>query len=186
MRILKEYGLIKIQGEKTNLIEVSAMDAEPIIRLRNNPEINKYLSSSAPISLTEQQAWIKNNAEKKDNIYFKITDKDGQFKGTVSIYNINGDEGEFGRFICINSVNAIEAEYMILKYAFEERKLKRLYSKSIEENKKVWNMNLRFGFKNIGIECHNKLAKNQIVQSIKLDEYKKTDYQSLLSLISKF
>jgi UDP-4-amino-4,6-dideoxy-N-acetyl-beta-L-altrosamine N-acetyltransferase len=179
-------ALIKIKGKKTNLIEVSELDAELIIALRNNPDINKYLSSSKPISLTEQQAWIRNNAEKKDNIYFKITDSSEQFKGTVSLYNIKGNEGEFGRFICINSLNAIEAEYMTLKYAFEERKMKKLYSKSIEENKKAWNMHFRFGFKNVSTEYHEQLRKNQIVQAITIDDYKQTDYQPLLSLIDKF
>ncbi|MCS7210752.1 MAG: GNAT family N-acetyltransferase, partial [Chloroherpetonaceae bacterium] len=100
-----------IEGLKTNLVEVTEMDAEDIARLRSNPEINRFLSSQKPISVEEQVEWIRQNRKRGDNFYFKITDKQGAFKGTISLYNIKNHEAEFGRFIATNPINAVEAEF---------------------------------------------------------------------------
>ncbi len=174
-----------IEGLKTNLVEISESDASDIILLRNNPEFNRFLSSHTPISLDAQIEWIKKNRERKDNFYFKITDKQHVFKGTISLYGIENNSAEFGRFISMSSVASVEAEYLILKFAFDELNLNRVYCKTIEENQKVIQMHTRFGFKTIGIEKKESLNKPLIVQEMTREEFQQHDFRPILSLIEK-
>lgn len=174
-----------IEGLKTNLIEVTEGDAADIIALRNNPEFNRFLSSQKPISVEEQIEWIRKNKERNDNFYFKITDKQGRFKGTVSLYRIANGEAEFGRFIATNPIAAAEAEYLILKFGFEELNLEKIYCNTIEENRKVIQMHSRFGFRTVGKKKNDALNCLLIVQEMTRDEFSKINHKSILLLLER-
>jgi RimJ/RimL family protein N-acetyltransferase len=178
--------MIEIQGIKTNLIEVTEMDADEIIALRAQPQINRYLSSSKPITLQQQVEWIIENQKKGNSLYFKITDKHNHFKGTISLYHINKVSAEFGRFISISSLHALEAQYLLLKYAFDEKKIDCVHCKTIEENRKVWNMHSRYGFQTISVEEHQEPGKKLVVQELLAKDFHTFDYNPIFSLIEKF
>ncbi|MCX6248472.1 MAG: GNAT family N-acetyltransferase [Bacteroidetes bacterium] len=176
----------EIRGKHTALIKVQESDAADIINLRNRPEINRFLSSQKEIALDEQIAWIRQNTTKNDGIYFKIVNNNNELKGTVSLYDVDNYKAEFGRYICTNSLNAIEAEYLILKYAFEVVKLGRISCHVVEENTKVCAMHLRFGFTTLGTEFSKTLGRNFVVQEMDRNSFLKTDFTTILSLINKF
>ena len=68
-----------------------------------------------------------------------------------SLYTISGTAaGEFGRYIATNPVNAIEAEYLLLKICFEQLGLNAVYCQTNFENKAVWGQHLKLGFKEKG------------------------------------
>ena len=140
-----------ISGKITKLTPIEIYDTEDIIALRNNSEISRYLSNKKPISLEDQRAWLVTQSKLDNDIYFKITDFQNAFKGTISIYNINNRQGEFGRFICINSLMSIEAELLLLSFAFEKLKLQKVYCKTVKKMK-------RFGINTLSLGS-KKLAK---------------------------
>jgi RimJ/RimL family protein N-acetyltransferase len=174
-----------VAGIKINLVEITENDASEIITLRNNPDLNQFLSSQSLISLESQIEWIKHNKERTDNVYFKIVDKDNVFKGTISLYRIENDRAEFGRFISINSIAAVEGEYLILKFAFESMKLNKVYCKTIKESQKVIQMHTKLGFKTVGLENNEELNKLLVIQEISRSDFESYDFRPILSLIEK-
>lgn len=181
----KSHRLKKIEGLKVNLIEVSEYDAADIASFRSKPEINRFLSSQNPISEEEQAEWIRKNRQKNDNFYFKITNKSGDFKGTASLYNIKDGSAEFGRFISENPILAVEAEYLILKFAFENLHLKKVYCRTVEENVKVIQLHSRFGFKTTKIEDNQDIMRQLVVQEITEHDFLACNFKPILSLIEK-
>ncbi len=179
--------LIK-EGLHTAIIEVTLEDAESIIALRNNPEINKFLSSSKAISVSEQKEWIASNQKQGNNAYFKIIDThNGNFCGTISIYNIINNSGEFGRYICTQNLQAIESELLLIRLCFEELGLKKIFCKTVIENSRVWMQHYKFGFEDRNEEKggkHNELTFK--VQELKIEKYKSFDYTPIERLLNKF
>ena len=141
-----------INGKIARLKSVQVSDALFISKIRNNPAINSYLSSQKEISLTAQSDWIIKNLE-VNNYYFIISNKKTNEKvGTISIYNIDEIKGkaEFGRYICLNPIMAIEAVLMLIRFGFQELELNEIYCRTDMRNLKVWNQHYNFGFKDAG------------------------------------
>lgn len=176
-----------IEGLLTKLIEVAEIDAPAICRLRNNPANNKFLSSSDIITIEEQVAWIRSNKSQNDGVYFKIIEKKtNEIIGTISLYNVSKSECEFGRYICEKTIQAIEAEYLILKFGFEIMNLKRIFCRTAEKNHLVWRQHIKFGFRNIGTELLIEKDMLLMVQEIKKNDFDNFNYSPILTLLQKF
>ena len=178
---------ITIDGIHTVLHTIDCEDAQNIIQLRNQPQINKHLSSSREISLIEQKQWLFDNAQKKDGIYLKIiSKKDNCFCGTISIYNVDIERNaEFGRYICTRSLQAIEAELLIVRFAFDVMKLNNLYCRTAALNTKVWRQHYEYGFVDNGEELFEE--KNIILkrQNLTQSYYSNFDYSNFDNLLNK-
>ncbi|MEO5563748.1 MAG: GNAT family N-acetyltransferase [Chitinophagaceae bacterium] len=182
--------MASITGIKTSLTGITESDAEDMIKLRNNPAYNKYLFQST-LTADEQRNWISKNKDRKDAYNFKIENLDGEFKGTISIYNIDNKAGEFGRYIATNPVNAIEAEYLLLKICFEELDIERIYCQTNIANRSVWSQHLKLGFrtveeKEVIVGSGGGIPVTAVVQEITKEEYKKFDYDKIIRLIKHF
>jgi RimJ/RimL family protein N-acetyltransferase len=179
---------ISIEGQVTLLQSMTLTDAEDIIALRNQPHINRYLSSSDVISVEEQINWMKNNEAKQDSLYLKIIDKsNNNFCGTASIYQINNKDrsAEFGRYICIKSLQAIESELLLIQFVFEVMRLKSIYCRTAELNTKVWEQHYGFGFTDNGTEL---LTEKQLYlkkQILTIESYRNFDYSKIENLINR-
>ncbi len=179
-----------IRGIKTILSEITEADAEDILMLRNDPANNKFLFQK-PISSEEQVSWIKKNKEDLRARNFKVTNLKNEFKGTISIYNIVANRGEFGRYIVTNPVNAIESEYLLLKYCFEDLGLDAVYCQTNLENKAVWGQHKKLGFrevekKEVIVGSYAAVTVIAIVQEISAEEFRNFDYSSIIKLIKFF
>ena len=179
-----------IQGIKTKLEEITGSDAADIVHLRNDPANNKYLYQEE-IKLEEQIAWINKNRNRTDVVNFKVVNLDNEFKGTVSIYNIRDNRGEFGRYIITNPINAIEAEYLLLKFCFENLGLHTVYCQTNTENKSVWKQHVKMGFRNTGtkevtVGSYDNILVRAVIHEITADEFKSFDYSNIIKLIKFF
>jgi RimJ/RimL family protein N-acetyltransferase len=165
-------------------------DSEFIASLRSMPATNKFLSNEGKISIEQQNKWLTNFLQTNNAYYFIIKDiKTKNKTGTISLYNINEDErkAEFGRYICVNNVNAIESELMLLKFAFNMLNLKELYCRTAEENIKVWNQHYKYGFEDNGFEILDGKKKLKLrKQKITFDRFKSYDYHRIITIIDKF
>lgn len=182
--------MLSIKGIKTTLTEIEESDAADIIKLRNDPAYNKFLFQKK-ITLAEQIDWIKKNKSRTDGKNFKVTNNDNEFKGTISIYNIVNRRGEWGRYIVTNPVNAIEAEYLLLKICFEEMDLQAVYGQTNIENKSVWGQHFKLGFreietKEVPVGSNGDVIVMAIIQEITADEFRKFNYAKIFKLINFF
>ena len=181
--------MYKVKGICTQLKEVSLKYLNDIVCLRNDSKYNKYLFQ-AELTVENQLKWMENNKLKGDNFNFVILDKDDSFKGTISIYDIQNERGEFGRFIATNSINAVEAEYLILKFSFEKLKLKSVFCQTNIDNSSVWQMHSKLGFstlKNIEtfVGDNHKTKVEAVLQEITIEQFNEFDYQPIFNLINK-
>ena len=179
-----------VRGIKTILTELSEEDAVNVVNLRNDPAHNKFLFQT-PITVDDQVNWIKKNRDAEDAKNFKITNLDNEFKGTISIYNIRDGKGEFGRYIATNPVNAIEAEYLLLKLCFEQLGMKAVYCQTNAENKAVWSQHLKLGFKekerkDVTVGSMGDIKVQAVIQEITAEEFRNFDYGKIIKLIKFF
>jgi RimJ/RimL family protein N-acetyltransferase len=180
---------IRLIGETTILRQVKLDDSLFISQLRSDPKVYKFLSSSSPITLEQQKDWLEKYIDSKDGYYF-IIDNPLLFKsvGTISIYDVNNGkrEAEFGRYIAVNSVNAIEAEYLLLDFCFNVMHLESVYCRTADNNVKVWKQHLSFGFQNVSFEEFS--DKNIMLrrQAITRAEFLDFDYSKIFTLINRF
>jgi len=179
--------LITITGNATILQEVSLDDAQIMCDLRNDPQRNKFLSSTKPISVEEQQAWMTAKAKKRDNIDFKIIDKKaGDVVGVVAIYDVEHHIAEFGRYICTRSLQAMESEYLILKFGFDIMYLDKMYCRTVKDNKFVWNQHYKYGYKDIREEVLGPRQMLHKIQEITREEFHNYDYSFVDKLTNRF
>jgi RimJ/RimL family protein N-acetyltransferase len=182
--------MMTVRGIKTILTELSEEDAGEVVKLRNDPAHNKFLFQK-PITVDDQVGWIRKNRNTDDAKNFKITNLDNEFKGTISIYNIRNGEGEFGRYIATNPVNAIEAEYLLLKISFEQLGLNTVYCQTNFENKAVWSQHLKLGFKEKGrkdvtVGTSGDITVQAVIQEITAEEFRNFNYEKIIKLIKFF
>lgn len=179
----------KIKGVCTQLEEVSLKYINDIVCLRNDSKYNKFLFQSQ-LTVENQLKWMENNKLKEDNFNFVILDKNDSFKGTISIYDIQNERGEFGRFIATNPINAVEAEYLLLKFSFETLKLKSVFCQTNIDNSSVWQMHSKLGFvsvKNIEtfVGDNHQTKVEAVLQEISINQFREFDYQPIFNLINK-
>lgn len=134
-----------IKGKFINLRSVQEDDAEFILSLRLDPKLNKYLNK-VESNVAKQKQWILNQQSRRGDYYFLITDKDNIPIGTISLYNIENKQGEFGRWILKgNSLQSIESVLLLHEFGFNNLGLDIIYSNTVDENKKVINFHKNFG-----------------------------------------
>lgn len=145
---------MEIKGELINLKSVEISDAEFILKLRQNKELNQFISSTS-VSLEDQKKWIENYLKReldKKEFYFIVKNKENQSCGTVRIYNINNEKQEctWGSFM-LNKKRPDGASYetinLSLNYAFKALGIEKVLLDVRKENKKAIYIYEKSGFK---------------------------------------
>lgn len=175
-----------IIGIVCTLEKVEFDDAQDIINLRNQNRIRKFLSNKSYISLSDQISWQKKQAKNINDFYLKIIGQSGEFGGTISLYNIKNRKGEFGRYICVDPIMAIDSELCLLKLGFEVLGLEVIYCRTVLENEKVWKQHKKFGFKDKKVISDKELGFELLLQEITKDQYYNWNYESIKKTIHRF
>lgn len=144
----------KIEGKIINLKSAREEDAKFILKLRQDENLNKYISQTSP-SLQKQIDWIKNYLKRevdKKEFYFIVEDKKLNSCGTLRIYNIKENEVTWGSFM-LNSQRPDGASYEVvslsLEFIFEELEIKKVNLDVRKDNKKAIHIYEKSGFKKI-------------------------------------
>ena len=139
----KAEGLV---GFKYSIALLQVSDAADSLMLRVNPKYNGFLNTTDG-SLAKQKKYLEQNSYKEDDFYFKIVDNEtGEMNGLVAIYDVvANEEAEWGRWIAINPLAALESVDLISIFAFERLHLKKIYSRTFAENKAVVSFHNRYG-----------------------------------------
>ncbi len=182
----------KIEGIFVYLRSVETKDAETILKWRTDPIISKYLHNTENDKY-KQVKWIEEQRKRQNDFYFIIMSKDEIPLGTIGLYNIdtNNSSAEFGRWICLSPLAAVESAILIHEFGFNMLGLNIILTRTVKENVAVVNFHKRFGAKlkrdNLkqivdGFEiefCEYAVFKNEY------DEIKKKNYNILQSYLNK-
>lgn len=145
---------MQLTGNKIILRLVEEEDSYFILKLRQNKELNKYISST-DITVEQQKEWIKKykiREENKEEYYFIILNKEmNQPCGTVRIYNIDkiNKVATWGSFILDFTRPDGASKEVIdisLNFAFKELKLKKIELDVRKANKKAIHIYEKNGF----------------------------------------
>jgi RimJ/RimL family protein N-acetyltransferase len=159
----------KIAGTNIVLQAVEESDAQFIIDIRTEPNNCKYINKTNT-NLSNQQEWIKQQQTRANDYYF-IIKAEGKSVGTISLYNIDikKKEAEFGRWICPNnSLYAVESAMLLYDLAFYVFNLQRIYTLTVQENKKVVNFHAKIGASFVADRKHDKfiLSEQEVYKEI--------------------
>lgn len=175
-----------LRGRVARLEYLCLGDAADILSLRNDPQYNRYLSHPGQtLSLESQEAWLKKHLSQADECNFKILVNE-RFVGTISLYSITEQDAEFGRYLAKNPIASLEAEWLLLKHAFERLGLSSVYCKTLEANPKVWKQHQRFGFQEVGTENHPSLGSVLVHQVMTREDYLSEPFSEIQKLIERF
>lgn len=131
---------IVMEGFAFRLRPISDEDAEFILQLRSDPELNTFLHST-PISLDYQLNWLARYYERSGDWYFILERRcDSKPEGLISLYDHNTQQrcAEWGRWILgRRSLAAVESAWLIYRCAFEQLNLRKVYCRTVADNKSV-------------------------------------------------
>lgn len=138
------------EGKNIVLRSVEVKDAEFILPLRLDPELNEHLNAVPP-SVESQQNWIAAQQQRPNDYYFIIHDKKtNRDLGTVGLYEIDPEKRTFnwGRWIIVKDApmyTAFESTILIYSLAFNHFQLDKALSEVRLANYKVINYHLSYG-----------------------------------------
>jgi RimJ/RimL family protein N-acetyltransferase len=152
---------INIDGYTYKLRPVTLDDAEFIVSVRlEDKERNKYINTISG-DINEQIKWLNAYFERDGDYYFIVENKlTSNKEGLISIYNINEDSAEWGRWVIRKgSLAAVESVYLIYEVAFNLLNLRELYCRTIIDNVSV-------------VSFHDSLSQNKrnTVNQIELND----------------
>lgn len=131
---------ITLEGVGFRLRPIRDEDASFVLKLRNNPELNRFLHATSQ-KLDDQLAWFASYYSRPNDYYFVVERLiDGIAEGVISLYDINEaiGEGEWGRWILREgSLAAIESTWLIYRFAFEILELNQVYCRTVADNQSV-------------------------------------------------
>jgi RimJ/RimL family protein N-acetyltransferase len=139
-----------ILGKNISLRSAISSDAEFILYLRLNPDLNKFIKSINP-SVKNQRDWISNKLNEKNDYHMIIEQKNTKKQlGIIALYDINFNDKTFdwGRWIIDKNApnsTSIESALLLYELAFEEFRLKKSLFEVQKKNKKVVNFHKLFG-----------------------------------------
>ena len=119
-------------------------------KMRNSESVRLKMYNPDIILFENHRKWIFSLKERKDCLYYLVY-SNNEVIGVINFTSIKPKEScEWGYYLnpeIQNSGYGIILEYYILKYAFENLEMKKLYGAVIETNKKLYDNHIReFGF----------------------------------------
>jgi glycosyltransferase involved in cell wall biosynthesis/RimJ/RimL family protein N-acetyltransferase len=136
-----------IIGKNIDLREVEVDDAEFILSLRLDPELNKHLSDVED-DLDKQKEWIKKSKLNKQEWYFIVQNKMQEPVGTIRIYDIKGDSFCWGSWIILpkaRQYSTFESMFLLYQFAFFDLGFKQTNFDVRKSNDIAFNFYVRFG-----------------------------------------
>ncbi len=131
---------LTIEGFAFRLRPVRDSDTDFIVKLRTNPNLNRYINSGT-LDAHKQLQWLSAYYQRDGDYYFVVEKKtDKTPEGLISIYDVDKrfKVAEWGRWILKpNSLASTESAYLIYLCAFEVLLLEKLYCRTAKKNQQV-------------------------------------------------
>ena len=147
-----------IEGERVLLRRMGREDAEDVVRMRSEPEVQAQLFSKRPPTLDEHLRWLAGVQARDDRHEFMIVERtSGRSVGTIGLSHIErthrraeygiliGEPGARGKGL------AAEASRLLLDYAFRVLGLVRVYLHVFHDNEAAIRLYERVGFAREGL-----------------------------------
>jgi hypothetical protein len=143
---------INVERFGVRLRPVRRDDAEFIFRLRRTPGLSRYIGELSP-DYAAHLAWLERYFSRPGDYYFMIETSSGKPAGTISVYDIVGGEGNWGRWIILPEIPAAAASvWLIFHVAFDLLSLDAVYSNTVLDNVRTVSFHDRCGLERVRID----------------------------------
>lgn len=140
-----------LDGWGVRLRPVAIEDAAFINALRRSPHAVGAIGDT-DADITKQVRWLETYFERGGDYYFCIEAPIGHTVGTIGLYDIQGNEGDSGRWIITPGIPAAPGSILLLySFAFGTLNLNALHFDVVRENTKVVSFHKKYGATMIGI-----------------------------------
>lgn len=171
-----------IEGKHVYLRLMEDRDVPYKVRWINNPDVRDTLNFDYPISEVGTRKWLHSvagNSSRRD--FFVCQKKDDKPIGFGGLINIDYKNSKAESYMAIGELSAQGKGYgydirkLILKYAFNELNLNKVYAYVWEQNEAMYNLNKKAGFKVEGLLREDILShgeyRNRYIMGIFKDEF---------------
>ena len=145
-----------LTGKYVSLRSAIEEDAAFIIEIRNDSSKNGFVHD-VDYDLQKEVKWIRDQQHREGYYFFSIVShKKEEIVGNISICNIDKSQnnGELGRWVSYgSSIENLESVILTHDFAFDVLGLDYVYTKTLQDNKKVVSFWKRFG----GLGENNKI-----------------------------
>ncbi|RUT48747.1 N-acetyltransferase [Paenibacillus anaericanus] len=128
---------ITVERFGIRLRPITMDDADFIYQIRRNKELSQYIGeidSQFSVHLT----WLEQYFQREGDYYFCIELLSGKPVGTIAVYDIANQAGNWGRWIISPSIPAAPASaWLIFHVAFDILGLSQVYSNTVIDNASV-------------------------------------------------
>lgn len=116
---------------------ITMNDADFIYKIRRQPELSKYIGE-IDSRFSVHLAWLEQYFDREGDYYFCIERLSGERIGTIAIYDVSNNAGNWGRWVVSPEVPAAPASvWLIFHVAFDILGLSEVYSNTVIENASV-------------------------------------------------
>lgn len=128
-------------------------DADRMLEWMRDSDITRYLRIGGPDTKRETvEGFIRSCVDERENLHRAVVSADGEYLGTVSLKHIDHEKKEAEYAIsmhpsALGTGASAAASTLIVKLAFEELGLERVYLNVLEENLRAVKFYRKFGFK---------------------------------------
>ena len=146
-----------------NFIDLSFDEKVQVLQWRNDYEVRRWMYDAEPITEEEHLSFIGSLEKNTNKLYFVVRDGDENI-GVIDFTNILSRRslhmGLYANPYCLvkGKGNVLVGE--IIRYAFDELNVKKIYSEVFSENIRAYKLYQKFGFKEISVK---KISKRKII-----------------------
>ena len=159
--------------------EFECGDIEKKVEWINNPLINEYLHYDIPITIDGTKKWFES---KSSNRYDFVIEYDGLPIGLIGLLQIDHVNQKAEYYISLGELDylgkgiASKATELILKYAFENLNLNKVYLNVDADNNRACKLYEKSGFKKEGYFKNDMYARGHLIDRVRYAYYKE-NYQ---------
>jgi RimJ/RimL family protein N-acetyltransferase len=145
-----------IEGLTTRLRRIERTDIPTFVRWFSDPAVREFLLINRPISMAEEELWFEQQLKDQDSELFAIETHDGRHIGNIGLHRLNRlhQSAELGIVIgekeCWGHGYGSDAIRTLLRFAFDELNLHRIYLKVYEDNARGIRAYEKCGFRHEG------------------------------------
>lgn len=147
-----------LEGRQVDLRPISYDDTDDIVRWRNRDTVRNNFIYRGAFTKEVHENWMREKVEKKKVFQFIITEKkDNRKIGSVYLRDLDSANRkcEFGIFIgeeeYLGRGLGTEAARLILRFAFEELNMNKVFLRLLAENRRAFKSYLKVGFREEGL-----------------------------------
>ncbi len=147
-------------GDRVILRPLEREDLPRLAAWRNDPEARQHFFTPYPIAASGQDKWYDAYLARRDGLVFIVQDKgEGRSLGSIGLDHIDhlNQSAEYGRALIADAADrrrgyAYDASIVLLRYAFEELNLNRIYLEVFADNEPAVRLYERCHFRREGLK----------------------------------